>query len=169
MTRRFVTVRTPDLAPVVVETIMLRVDQAGGWSYRRILVVPEAGESPDEAVRRSCELPREESSTVVHSTSWRYRREGQVILTYAVCPDPKPQLPADALAVLRIAQGSTPATPTPERVEVGNVVAHAVRHLALLLATDMVVRRALLRHPGVVMALEGLSPITMHQMRSDAA
>ncbi|MBB6553213.1 hypothetical protein [Nonomuraea rubra] len=152
------------LAPVSVETLMLRAAADGRWSYRRLTAALGRGESPDEVARRLAGLSVNEPSTVVHSTSWRHRPEGQIVLTYAVCPDPEPHLPAEELPVLHIAQGSAPAAPAPERIDTTNVASHAVRHLAFLMATDAVVRRALLNHPLIARTLEGLAPLTMARL-----
>ncbi|MBN6056538.1 hypothetical protein JYK22_31715, partial [Nonomuraea sp. RK-328] len=147
-------------APVVVETLMLRAGLDGRWSYRRLVAAPQPGESPDEAARRLGGLSADEPATVVHSTSWRHLPEGQVVLTYAVCPDPAPHLPADELGALDIVHGAGPAAPSPERIAVANVASHAVRHLAFLTVTDAVVRRALREHPPIASALESLTPLT---------
>ncbi|MDA0636594.1 hypothetical protein OUY22_24535 [Nonomuraea sp. MCN248] len=139
---------------VRVETLMLRASADGSWAYRRAEVRPEPGESPDEAARRSCGVSAGDQLTVVHSTSWRHLPDGEIVLTYAVCPDPEPWLPAVTLPRLEPARGAAPARPAPERVEVDHVAAHAVRHLAFLLAEDPIVRRTLLRHPALAPALE---------------
>ncbi len=139
---------------VWVETLMLRADADSSWAYRRAETRPEPGESPDEAARRACGISAGDPLTVVHSTSWRHLAGGEIVLTYAVCPDPAPWLPAVALPRLELAMGSAPARPSPERVEVAHVAAHAVRHLAFLMAEDPIVRRTLLRHPLLAPALE---------------
>ncbi|NUW34123.1 hypothetical protein HTZ77_22185 [Nonomuraea sp. SMC257] len=141
---------------VSVETLMLRADADGRWAYRRASTVPAPGETPDEAARRISGVAARDRGTVVHSTSWRYLPEGEVVLTYAVCPDPAPWLPAAepaGAAEAGIARGAAPAMPSPERVEVAHVAAHAVRHLAFLLDNDPVVRAALLPHPEIAAAL----------------
>ncbi|MEU8248396.1 hypothetical protein [Nonomuraea sp. NPDC048916] len=138
---------------VSVETLMLRASTDSRWAYRRAVTVPGPGESPDEAARRVSGVTAGRSGIVVHSTSWRYLPEGEVVLTYAVCPDPAPWLPAVELPGLEIARGPAPASPTPERIEPAHVAAHAVRHLAYLVARDPVVREALVRHPELVAAL----------------
>lgn len=139
---------------VSVETLMLRVGADNRWSYRRAMTRPGPGESPDEAARRLAGVAAGESGTVLHSTSWRYEPDGGLVLTYAVCPDPAPWLPAIEVPVLEIARGEAPAAPSPDRVTLANVVAHAVRHLAFLVAEDPVVARALARHPLIGPALE---------------
>ncbi|MEV6987374.1 hypothetical protein AB0M95_39805 [Sphaerisporangium sp. NPDC051017] len=148
---------TAVLPPVAVEVLLLRVSSTGGWAYRRLTTSPGHGESPDEAARRVSRVPADARHTVVHSTSWRYRPEGQVVLTYAVCPDPAPALPAVALTDPRLATGSAPAAPTPDHIEVDNVAAHAIRHLAFLQATDPIVRDALAAHPHLGRALDDLA------------
>lgn len=139
---------------VSVETLMLRVDARRRWSYRSALTSPRPGESPDAAARRLAGVAAGDSGTVVHSTSWRYEPDGRVVLTYAICPDPEPWLPAVEVPVLEIARGRAPAAPSPDRVALANVVAHAVRHLAFLMAEDPVVARVLARHPRLAAALE---------------
>ncbi|MCA2186605.1 hypothetical protein [Nonomuraea cavernae] len=124
--------------------------------------MPRPGESPDEAARRVSGVAPGAAGVVVHSTSWRHLPEGVLVLTYAVCPDPAPWLPAVELARLEIARGSAPATPTPERIEAAHVAAHAVRHLAFLVARDPVVREALLRHRGLVAALASADTSDQH-------
>ncbi|MCG5219426.1 hypothetical protein [Streptosporangium sp. KLBMP 9127] len=140
---------------VTVEALVLRADHGGGWAYRRLVTTPQRGESPDEAARRLSGVAG--SSNVVHSTSWRYRPEGQVVLTYAICPDPAPELPATGLPRLDIARGSSASAPSPEDLGVPNVVAHAIRHLAFLMDTDPIVREALREVPEIAAALDGLS------------
>ena len=138
---------------VSVETLMLRASTDSRWAYRRATTLPDPGEAPDQAARRVCGVAADAPATVVHSTSWRYRPEGEIVLTYAVCPDPEPELPAIELPALEIVGGETPATPAPDRIEVANVVAHAIRHLAFLVAEDPVIRQALAHHPDVITAL----------------
>ncbi len=142
---------------VSVETLMLRVGTDNRWAYRHALTRPLRGESPDETARRLSGVAPGDPDTVLHSTSWRYEPDGEIVLTYAVCPDPSPWLPATEVPALEIARGRAPATPSPQGVTLANVVAHAVRHLAFLLAEDPVVARALSRHPRIGPALE---PVT---------
>ncbi|QYC42589.1 hypothetical protein Nocox_24930 [Nonomuraea coxensis DSM 45129] len=140
---------------VSVETLMLRVGTDNRWSYRHATTSPRAGETPDEAARRLAGVRGDDPGVVLHSTSWRYEPDGRVVLTYAVCPDPAPWLPAEHAPDLEIARGAGPATPSPDHVTLANVVAHAVRHLAFLVAEDPVVARALARHPRLGAALSG--------------
>ncbi|MFC7587078.1 hypothetical protein ACFQYP_27675 [Nonomuraea antimicrobica] len=141
---------------VSVETLMLRVGTDSRWSYRQARTRPRPGEHPDETACRLGGVAAGDQGVVVHSTSWRYEPEGRVVLTYVVCPDPAPWLPAVEVPVLEIARGRAPA-PSPEHVALANVVAHAIRHLAFLMAEDPVVARALAGHPGIAPAL---APVT---------
>ncbi|WP_203991649.1 hypothetical protein [Sphaerisporangium rufum] len=139
-----------------IEILVLRVDEAGRWRYRRLVTALRDGETPDAAVRRQAGVDAGSEVTVVHSTSWRYEPRGRLVLTYAVCPDPDPDEPAEAPAELRIARGAVPAGPTPEHLRLENVVAHALWHLARLLDTDPVVAAALGATPAITHGLRGL-------------
>ncbi|MEV4748904.1 hypothetical protein AB0K21_21205 [Streptosporangium sp. NPDC049248] len=156
MTGHHVNEQLSHLVPVSVEILLLRVDPAGAWHYRHIVTSLNKGESPDQAVRRVGGLTAEATSTVVHSTSWRYQPEGQVVLTYAVCPDPAAHLPAIALTHFRLARGATSSAPSPEHLQIENVVTHALRHLAFLMLTDPVVGEALTRDPALAAGLDAL-------------
>ncbi|AQZ64469.1 hypothetical protein BKM31_26100 [[Actinomadura] parvosata subsp. kistnae] len=139
---------------VSVETLMLRVSTGRRWAYRHAITQPLRGESPDAAARRLAGVAAGDPGVVVHSTSWRHEPDGRIVLTYAICPDPEPWRAAVEVPVLEIARGDAPATPSPERIALANVVAHAVRHLAFLMAEDPVVSGVLARHPLVAAALE---------------
>jgi len=145
------------VAPIVVEALALRVADRGRWAYRHLVTSPAPGETPDEAARRLAGVPADADRTVVHSTSWRYEPDGRIVLSYAVCPDPRPELPAAELADPRIVRGDGPASPTPGEVRPEHVAAHALGHLALLLDTDPAVRAALTAAPAVAAALAGLA------------
>ncbi|WP_214411519.1 hypothetical protein [Sphaerisporangium fuscum] len=145
-------------SPVSIEILILRADSTGTWSYRRLVTSTRQGESPDQAARRASGLGEEAGDITVHSTSWRYQPDGQVVLTYAVCPDPASHLPATELHELRVARGDAPAAPTPGDLTVANVAAHAIRHLAFLKITDLMVRETLERTPEIAAALDQMSP-----------
>ncbi|MEV5413044.1 hypothetical protein AB0K60_29935 [Thermopolyspora sp. NPDC052614] len=153
------------LATITVEALALRADAHGRWSFRHLRTVPGPGESPDQAARRLAGIPADATHTVVHSTSWRYQPEGRIVLTYAICPDPRPCLPAIPLPELRVARGGGPAEPTPERLRPEHVAAHAVTHLALLLSTDPVVHDALAAAPHVAAALAGVATAPAGELR----
>ncbi|MFI6906455.1 hypothetical protein ACIBKY_34700 [Nonomuraea sp. NPDC050394] len=139
---------------VSVEVLMLLADQQGTWSYRRAAATPLPGEAPDETARRISGIQADDPAHVVHSTSWRHLPElDQIVLTYAVCPDPEPESARTPLNDLTIARGSAPAAPSPDQIENANVAAHAIQHLAFLRTTDPVVERTLEQWPTIAMAL----------------
>ncbi|MFI1226493.1 MULTISPECIES: hypothetical protein [unclassified Streptomyces] len=98
---------------------------------------------------------------MVHSTSWHATREGGITLTYLVHPDPAPDQPGIPLPEPHvIARSLEPGHPTPPGLEIGHVVAHAVRHLAFLEGADPVVAAHLAPCPDLVRALRSLPVAT---------
>lgn len=93
---------------------------------------------------------------VVHSTSWR-QAEARVVLTYlaVVAPpaDPSPHLLDEPAARSDLARGD--ATAAPASIAVGQVLEHALRHLAWLVRDDDAVRAAV---PDWQAALTGYVP-----------
>lgn len=140
---------------VAVEVIVLRVT-ATGPAYRRRVAALDPDAEPDGA---AAALVGGEVA-VLHSTSWRRDPVWGLLLTYAALPDP---LAADAAAVplphLGLAAGADPVRPTPGSVTVHQVAAHALRHLALLRHTDLVVATALAAHPGCDAAVAAAAPV----------
>lgn len=157
------------VAPIVVEALALRADDHGRWSYRHLVTAPGPGETPDQAARRLAQVSAGSSHTVVHSTSWRHEPDGRIVLSYAICPDPRPDLPAIPLPEPRVARGRGPATPTPEQVRPEHVAAHALAHLAFLLGTDSAVRDALTAAPPVAAALARLAASPAGELRAPAS
>jgi hypothetical protein len=93
---------------------------------------------------------------VVHSTSWR-QAGARVVLTYlAVVAAPStsnPHLTDEPVARNDLARGD--ATAAPSSIAVGQVLEHALRHLAWLVRDDDAVRSAL---PGWSSALASYVP-----------
>lgn len=116
---------------VVVEVVLIRL-QSGVLHHRFARRTLTGDERPDNA---ALDLARAEDGAVCHSTSWRYQ-DGDVVLTYAVVPDPQPSRPAVALTAPSVLSSSDPLRPTPADIHEHHVVAHAVRHLAYLANTD---------------------------------
>ena len=81
---------------------------------------------------------------VVHSTSWR-QAESRVVLTYLALVDPpavpSPHLLDEPASRSDLARGD--ATAAPASIAVGQVLEHALRHLAWLIRDDDAVRAAL--------------------------
>ncbi|MEV7249881.1 MULTISPECIES: hypothetical protein [Streptomyces] len=155
----------PDVPPVAVEVVLLRHDPREGFTYRRLITALGRGVSPDHAARGLALLGEHDETHLVHSTSWRATREGGITLTYLVHPDPAPDQPGTPLPEPhRIARSPRPGHPSPPDLEVGHVVAHAVRHLAFLERTDPAVAAHVYAWPGLVHALHSLPLATAGEM-----
>ncbi|WP_433332864.1 hypothetical protein [Spirillospora sp. CA-294931] len=141
-----------DARPVVVEVFPLRAD-GGRPAYRRCAGTLTRGDDPDSAARRLAGVRDERP--LVHSTSWRCLDDGRLVLTYVVAPDPEPERPATLLGDADLAHGESIDRPSPARVDVDQVVAHAVRHLVFLAEHDP---ELLSRDPRLARALEGWTP-----------
>ncbi len=127
---------TRDAGSVDIELIALRVEAA--LAYRLVRSATCPGEHPDDAALRLTGSDRTHVQAL-HSTSWRWER-GRVMLTYAVVPDPRHDLPAQPLPSLGVAISDDPARPTPHGLHDHHVLAHAIRHLADLHTSDPIVR-----------------------------
>jgi hypothetical protein len=81
---------------------------------------------------------------VLHSTSWRHAND-HVLLTYLAVvdapSDPGPHLVDEPVTRTELARGE--ATAAPERIDLGQVLEHALRHLAWLVADDPAIAAAL--------------------------
>ncbi|MFJ1804202.1 hypothetical protein [Streptomyces sp. NPDC088180] len=155
----------PDAPPVTVEVLLLRHGPIGGFAYRRLAMPLDRGVSPDRATRGLAGLGEHDERHVVHSTSWRATREGGITLTYLVHPDPAPDQPGTPLPEPhRIARSLRPGHPSPPDLEVGHVVAHAVRHLAFLEGSDLAIAAHISAWPDLVHALRSLPLATAGEM-----
>src|SRR5215207_1541778 len=76
---------------------------------------------------------------LVHSTSWR-RDKGAVLLTFLVVVPPTSLLGARSVAVGREDLARSSARAAPSAIASGQVLEHALRHLAWLAQDDAVVR-----------------------------
>lgn len=150
-----------DAPPVAVEVVLLRHDPAEGFTYRQLATTLRRGMRPDQAARSLALLGEGDDTHVVHSTSWRTTRQGGITLTYLVHPDPAPGRPGIPLPEPHvIAYASRPGHPTPQGLEMGHVVAHAVRHLAFLEGSDPAIAAHLATHPELVRSLRPLPATT---------
>jgi hypothetical protein len=107
------------------------------------------------------------ATAVVHSTSWRYDPEpGAVVLTYlALLPTPgRPSVPSGfATTAVDHRQPATADHRAPPRaIEIGDVVAHGLRHFALLRTTDPAIAATLPPHWHACLA--PLSPLPAGQL-----
>ncbi len=125
---------------VRVEVLFLRLDDDGEVAWRRADGPVPQGTSPHEVALRLCGGPGR--ATFLHSTSWRYEDEQELVLTYTALPDPDPGAPAVALVDPCIVSSGDAVRPQPELLHLHHVVAHAVRHVAELVGRDPVVAEA---------------------------
>ena len=155
-------------SPVTVEVLHVRHDPREGWLYRRTLASLPAHSHPDATARRLAGASR--PSPVLHSTSWRHDADG-LVLTYIQLPDPDTHGAAARLTALRTAHGTHAAAPAPATMTLDNVAAHALRHVALLLRTDAVVRSALgnIATPELLAALTELDPVPAGSLPTSSA
>lgn len=149
------------LTPVTVEVLALS-EVSGRLHFRRVGHALTSGAHPDDVARRLCGLTACTPGAILHSTSWRYDA-GAVVLTYAALPDPdnagSEAVPADEYAV------GGPLTPSPARISLGAVAAHACRHLALLAGTDPEVGAAAKAQPQLWELLGKLTPAVAGGLR----
>jgi hypothetical protein len=139
---------------VMVEVIPLRVGPEG-LGYRQLQSALPSGLHPDDAAGQLVDTPHD---ILLHSTSWRYDALGRVVLTYAACPDPRPDLPAAQLEDPEPATAATERRPSPPEVRVGQVAMHAVRHLAWLAVNDPIAVAFIAERPDLALALASHSP-----------
>ncbi|TDC78000.1 hypothetical protein [Actinomadura sp. 7K507] len=151
-------------AAVVVEVIALRVTADGGLAFRALTGELGGARHPDAVARDLLALPRDTAAHLLHSTSWRHEPAGRVVLTYACCPDPRPDLAAVPLTGRTLARGDAPASPSPDRPRTAQVAAHAVRHLEFLRHTDATARQVIESVPGLPGILASWSPVPAGQL-----
>jgi hypothetical protein len=93
---------------------------------------------------------------VLHSTSWRHAA-GEVVLTYLAVVESNAPVPeswlVQPIAHAELARGD--ATAPPPAIGVGQVLEHALRHLAWLVREDELIAKTL---PGWQALLEGYVP-----------
>lgn len=121
----------------LVEVVLLSVGAApAALRYRARAAALAGGRHPDEVARDLSGLDVDPAG-LLHSTSWRFQHD-RVVLTYAALPDPDPRgavpVPVDGGAA-----SADPLAPAPARIQLGDVAAHACRHLAYLRLTDPLV------------------------------
>jgi hypothetical protein len=139
---------------VLVEVLVLRLDDSGRLAYR-VAHGQAHGREPDTVAIEAGGVRTGLAAvgTVSHSTSWRYDG-GQIVLTYAVAPDPQPHLTATPLPHVGIVCSNDPLYPTPAVLHEHHIAAHAVRHLGYLARTDPTVAKAASQQPDLWRALD---------------
>lgn len=143
---------------VDVEVLGVDLDQAGTWWYRVRRRAVARPQSPVAVARLVAGISGNQDNIILHSTSWRHTDDGVVVLTFLACPDPQATTVGQALPNLTIAQATGCACPAPADLQARHVVAHAIRHLAFLVATDPSVSHGLLAYPLLLDALALAQP-----------
>jgi hypothetical protein len=130
---------------VIVEVIVFRQGERLEW--RRVEGSIQKDERPDEAALRLLCLGDGTFDGMCHSTSWRYETDGQIVLTYAVVPDPDPRADATILSGDVIPASIDPLRPAPPNLRAEHIAVHAVHHLAELSRRDVTVKKQVNRYP----------------------
>jgi hypothetical protein len=141
--------------PSTVEVLLLSAAD-GRLRFRHERRGLEPDVHPDDLARCLSGLTACTPGAALHSTSWRYA-DGGVILTYVALPDPNPAT-TTAVALDAMVSGAGPLTPSPVVVDLDAVVAHACRHLALLVTTDDGVALAARERPDIWTLVTKLPP-----------
>ncbi len=154
-------------AAVVVEVFFLRVLSDGALAYRAEQRPWSPGRTPDQAALDLAELAPAAAApgTVSHSTSWRFVPPDQVVLTYAVLPDPEPARAATPLIAAGVVCSGDALLPAPPEMHDHHIAAHAVRHLGYLAKHDPAVRAAAEAQPDLwtaIVAYGERTPVGTH-------
>ena len=107
------------------------------------------------------------ATIVLHSTSWRHAG-AEVVLTYLAVVTP-PTAPPDSWEIAPVARAELArgdATAPPTAIDITQVLEHALRHLAWLLADDPAIAAAL---PGWSDLLESYVPEPFRALGSPEA
>lgn len=123
---------------VWVEIFQVAVD-GPEVSYRKTLVdATGLDRDPDEVVAGHLACPDGDGAepVFVHSTSWRYAPDGSLVLTYLALVRCAARLEGRArsadLRSVRLPDSQGPQRPRPAEILEEHVLAHGLRHLALL-------------------------------------
>jgi hypothetical protein len=132
--------------PVLVEVFVLclrtgAIELTGPCGAAPWYIEKAAGEHPVDVVRRLV-VDAIGEPELVHSTSWRQSDDG-VILSFFVVVDPALVETMDSAPVGRGELARSGATTAPAAIATGQVLEHAIRHLAWLARDDAVVRAKL--------------------------
>ena len=132
--------------PVLVEVFILTLNDGtihltGPCGAAPWYIEKAAGEHPVDVVRRLVSDVVGEPE-LVHSTSWRQGKEG-VILTFFVLIDTSLTAAMESTPIARSELARSGATAAPVTIAAGQVLEHAIRHLAWLAVDDGVVRTRL--------------------------
>jgi len=121
---------------VEVFSVGFPADQSEGLQFARREAPLVEGQDPDP-LSRSLTSGDAAATAAVHSTSWRWERDGRIVLTYVAWMK-EGRLGADArpLPALSAPGPTDPLHPRPAEIRELDPLAHALRHLAFLVEQD---------------------------------
>ncbi|PSH05079.1 MAG: hypothetical protein CXZ00_02675 [Acidobacteria bacterium] len=121
---------------VVLELFLVSpsVNQSVRYGRRTANLTNKSGD-PDTVARQL--LTGVCAHSILHSTSWRWERNGTLVLTYLAysedshCTDAEPQ--EISMSALLPPQSTNPEKPRPAEIREQDVLAHGLRHLTFLM------------------------------------
>jgi hypothetical protein len=128
----------------VLEIYYLRLTGKRVRYQRKQVNLSREGSDPDKLIwshirHGKQDKPTEEHEFIVHSTSWRYERQGKVLLTYVAYSDEltfdKRKTKSLSLKSIRTITKKSKKPRSQAELE-KKVVSHAMRHIAFLIKTD---------------------------------
>ena len=143
---------------VSVEVFRVGLDGRGGLAFTRSEAPLRDGLNPDD---RSRSLAADDPGDLaaLHSTSWRWEKDGRIVLTYlAWMKDGRVGREARPLPPLRPPGPTDPLHPRPAEMRELDPLAHGLRHLAFLLRTGHDGRLAEAIGEKAASALRALEP-----------
>lgn len=123
------------------------------------------GENPDTRARKLAGRVAGEI-VLIHSTSWRWEKDGRIVLTYVAWAKEGRLRGAEVLPKLSPPGQTDPLNPRPAKIKRLDPLAHGLRHLAFLLRTDREGKVAASLGPRSVEALKRLEPDVAGEIES---
>jgi len=153
----------------VVDLEVLALSLQHGRLHHRLLTQPvPPGVEPHEVAVQLAGADPGDAAVLCHSTSWRQEGPSRLVLTYVLLPD-SPGPGAEHYVPSPIVAATDPASPQPEEVEVENVLAHALRHLAMLSREDPTIRRLVPLEPPLWEAIRQAAVTARTEQEKDSA
>ena len=122
-------------AKVAVELFMVNPTQEETIAYGRRLADLTQDTTDPDTVARSLLVPGC-TPAILHSTSWRWEKNGTLILTYLAFSEDSGCLGAEPLRLpwnrLFPPQSTDPQKPRPPEIRESDVLSHGIRHLTFL-------------------------------------
>ncbi len=112
--------------------------------HRTELDISQQSDNPDElvllAVQKFSPQIINRQRLISHSTSWRYVEGGKTIITYVVYSDDfvfdEKEISNLDFSAIKIIESGDASKPSPNNIQIENVVSHGIRHLAFLVVNN---------------------------------